>query len=83
MFKSLQMRMTFVLILLIVCIMMVVGTFILHGTSTFYMRDFTTNMNTVFTSETMETLTRQAQGENAYVAVNNLLALFRSGAFLG
>lgn len=76
MFKSLQMRMTFVLILLIVCIMMVVGTFILHGTTTFYMRDFTTKMNTVFTSETMETLSRQAQGENAYVAVNNLLAAY-------
>ncbi|MBQ1375618.1 MAG: HAMP domain-containing protein [Clostridia bacterium] len=76
MFKSLQMRMTFVLILLIVCIMMVVGTFILHGTTSFYIRDFTTKMNTVFTDETKETLSRQAQGENSYVALNSLLSAY-------
>ena len=76
MFKSLQMRMTFVLILLIFCIMMVVGTFILHGTTSFYIRDFTTKMNTVFTDETVETLSRQAQGENAYVAINSLLSAY-------
>ncbi len=76
MFKSLQIRMSFVLILLIVCVMMVIGTFILHGVSSFYTRDFTTQMNTVFTDSFCETLNRQAQSENAYSGVNTLLRAY-------
>jgi two-component system sensor histidine kinase VicK len=76
MFKSLQMRMSFVLILLIVCVMIVVGTFILQGTTSFYTQDFKKQMNTLFTPDFVDTLNKQSQGENAYAAINNLIAAY-------
>ena len=76
MFKSLQMRMVFVLILLIVSVMLVVGTFILNSTTNFYNEDFTKQMNKVFTKEYVDTLTKQSENEDAQNVINRILGAY-------
>lgn len=63
MFRSLHMKLVLVLVLLIVSVMAVVGTFLINSVTSYHIEEFQSQMSSVFTSEFILTLEQNA-GEN-------------------
>ena len=63
MFRSLHMKLVLVLVLLIVSVMAVVGTFLINSVTSNHIEEFQSQMSSVFTSEFILTLEQNA-GEN-------------------
>ena len=61
MFRSLHMKLVLILVLLIVSVMAVVGTFLINSVSTYFLEDFSTQVDRVFNEEdTMRSLQESA-----------------------
>ena len=60
MFRSLHRKLVLVLVLLIVSVMAVVGTFLINSVTSYHIRSFQSQMSTVFTSEFILTLEQHA-----------------------
>lgn len=76
--RSLQMRLVLVLVLLIVSVMAIVGTFMLNQVSVYYFDDFTEQMNSVFNAEVFAMLKNEAQAENGAERLNAALEAYSS-----
>jgi len=60
MFRSLHRKLVLVLVLLIVSVMAVVGTFLINSVTSYHIREFQSQMSSVFTSEFILTLEQNA-----------------------
>ena len=60
MFRSLHRKLMLVLVLLIVSVMAVVGTFLINSVTSYHIREFRSQMSSVFTSEFILTLEQNA-----------------------
>ena len=60
MFRSLHRKLVLVLVLLIVSVMAVVGTFLINSVTSYHIREFRSQMSSVFTSEFILTLEQNA-----------------------
>ncbi len=71
MFRSLHMKLVLILILLIVSVMAVMGTFLINSVGNFYLKDFHDQVTGVFTSEMLVSLNEAAQegGEDQLASV--------------
>ncbi|MBO4928958.1 MAG: HAMP domain-containing protein, partial [Clostridia bacterium] len=65
MFRSLHRKLVLVLVLLIVSVMAVVGTFLINSVTSYHIREFQSQMASVFTSEFILTLEQNAGDGNA------------------
>ena len=65
MFRSLHRKLGLVLVLLIVSVMAVVGTFLINSVTSYHIREFQSQMSSVFTSEFILTLEQNAGDGNA------------------
>ena len=61
MFRSLHRKLVLVLVLLIVSVMAVVATFLINSMTSYHIREFQSQMSSVFTSEFILTLEQNAQ----------------------
>ena len=75
-FRSLHMKLVLVLILLIVSVMAVVGTFLLNRVSAFYFDEFTAQMNAVFTPALFTTLKTEAATENGSARLKEAISAY-------
>ena len=64
MFRSLHMKLVLILILLIVSVMAVMGTFLINSVGNYYLKDFHDQVTGLFTSEMLVSLNEAAQGED-------------------
>lgn len=81
MFRSLHMKLALILILLIVSVMAVVGTFLVNSVGNYYLEDFQTRVESVMTengSETLRSLEKAARGENGPEQIMSILAAYES-----
>ena len=53
MFRSLHMKLVLILVLMIISVMAVVGTFLINSVNTFYLDSFYEQMQSVFTADTI------------------------------
>ena len=65
MFRSLHRKLVLVLVLLIVSVMAVVATFLINSMTSYHIREFHSQMSSVFTSEFILTLEQNAQDSGA------------------
>ena len=63
MFRSLHMKLVLILVLMIISVMAVVGTFLINSVSTFYLDSFYEQMQSVFTTDTILSM-EEAAAEN-------------------
>lgn len=81
MFRSLHMKLVLILILLIVSVMAVVGTFLVNSVGNYYLEDFQSQVENVMTgnsSETLLSLEKAAEGENGPNQIISILDAFKS-----
>ncbi len=72
------MKLVLVLVLLIVSVMAIVGTFMLNRVSVFYFDDFTEQMNSVFNAELFAMLKNEAAAEDGAARLNTAVAAHSS-----
>ena len=60
MFRSLHRKLVLILVLLIVSVMAVVGTFLINSINTFYLNSFYEQMQAVFTTDTIRSMQEAA-----------------------
>lgn len=68
------MKLVVILVLLIVSVMAIVGTFLLNRVSVYYFDDFTEQMNSVFSAELFSALKAEASAENGAERLASALA---------
>ncbi len=79
MFRSLHMKLVLILILLIVSVMAVMGTFLVNSVGSYYLDDFQTQIESVMTgngNETLLSLEQAAQQADAPIRIMNILDAF-------
>lgn len=76
MFRSLHMKLVLILVLLIVSVMAVVGTFLINSVSNFYFEDFQRQVGDVFTSDLLAELGQTAKGENGGERLSETLSYY-------
>lgn len=72
-FRSLHMKLVLILVLLIVSVMAVVGTFLFNRVSAHYYNDFTEQMNAVFNANMFTTLQSEAVGDEGAARIKNAI----------
>lgn len=77
MFRSLHMKLVLILILLIVSVMAVMGTFLINSVSNFYLMDFNEQIESVFTPDMLQTL-NQAAAEKGGEQVGRIVQAYTS-----
>lgn len=78
MFRNLHMKLVLILILLIVSVMAVVGTFLINSVGNFYLEDFQEQVYNVFTSETLSTIEEVSDNPNALEQIDRILDTYSS-----
>lgn len=79
MFRSLHMKLVIILILLIVSVMAIMGTFLVNSVGSYYLNDFETQIENVMTEnnyETYRSLEQAAQEEDAPDRIMEILSAF-------
>ena len=76
MFRSLHMKLVLVLVLLIISVMAVVGTFLINSVATYNIEEFREQMLRVFTQEFILTLEKSASSEQPENALREVLEAF-------
>ncbi len=76
--RSVQMKLVLVLVLLIVSVMAIVGTFMLNRVSVYYFDDFTEQMNSVFNAELFYMLKNEAQAPDGADRLKTALEAYSS-----
>ena len=75
-FRSLQMKLILVLMVLNLLVMAIVGTFLLGRVSSFYYDEFTTQMNAVFTDSMYHMLQNEAKAEDGATRLKDAVGAF-------
>ncbi len=83
MFRSLHMKLVLVLILLVVSVMAVVGTFLINSVTAYNIDEFKTQMTEVFTQEFILTLEKSAGEEQPVQSIAEKLEAFSGPRGLG
>ncbi len=78
MFRSLHMKLVLILVLLIVSVMAVVGTFLINSVSTFYLDSFYEQIQGVFTPDMIFSM-QQSAAESAEKGLDTILSAHKSG----
>ncbi len=78
MFRSLHMKLVLILVLLIVSVMAVVGTFLINSVSTFYLDNFYEQIQGVFTPDMISSM-QQSAAESAEKGLDTILSAHKSG----
>lgn len=78
MFRSLHMKLVLILVLLIVSVMAVIGTFLINSVSTFYLDSFYEQVQNVFSPDLIRSL-QQAAAESQEEGLQAILAAHKSG----
>ncbi|MGI6336174.1 MAG: ATP-binding protein [Eubacteriales bacterium] len=73
MFRSLHMKLVLILILLILSVMLVVGTLMMNRVTSFYLSEFRTQMEDVFTTQFLGELRDEANGADAATRLRDML----------
>lgn len=73
---SLHMQLVLTLVVLIVAVMIVVGTFLINRVSTYFFDDFTEQMNSVFTANVYTALKNEAASENGAERLETVLEAY-------
>ncbi|MDY3619309.1 ATP-binding protein [Agathobaculum sp.] len=76
MFRSLHMKLVLILVLLIVSVMAVVGTFLINSVSTFYLDSFRDQVQSVFTREMNRSLQQIVAGGGDEAALKQAVSAF-------
>ena len=76
MFRSLHMKLVLILIILIVSVMAVVGTFLVNSIGNYYLEDFQQQIYSVFNGETMRSLEEAAQQQDGATQIGDVLSAF-------
>ncbi len=76
MFRSLHMRLVLILVLLIVSLMAVVGTFMISSVSSYHINDFRDEMQSVFTTDFIKTLNAEAEKPDAVSRLKDMLSAY-------
>ncbi len=77
MFRSLHMKLVLILVLMIISVMAVVGTFLINSVSTFYLDNFYEQMQSVFTTDTILSM-EEAAAENGADGLITIVDAHRS-----
>ena len=77
MFRSLHMKLVLILVLMIISVMAVVGTFLINSVSTFYLDSFYEQMQSVFTTDTIISM-EEAAAENGADGLITIVDAHRS-----
>ena len=77
MFRSLHMKLVLILVLMIISVMAVVGTFLINSVSTFYLDSFYEQMQSVFTGDTILSM-EEAAAENGADGLLTIVDAHRS-----
>lgn len=75
-FRSLQMKLILVLLVLSLSVMAIIGTFLLNRVSAFYYDEFTTQMNAVFTDSMYSMLQNEARAEDGATRLKDAVGAF-------
>ena len=75
-FRSLYLKLVLVMVLLIVSVMAIVGTFLLNSISNFYVDTFREEMAAVFDTETIAKMEKLAVGDQAPETLKGVLAAY-------
>ena len=78
MFRNLHMKLVLILILLIVSVMAVVGTFLINSVGNFYLEDFQEQVYNVFNSETLSTIEEVSDDANSLEKIERILDTYSS-----
>ena len=78
MFRNLHMKLVLILILLIVSVMAVVGTFLINSVGNFYLEDFQEQVYNVFTTDMLSTIEESVGEENALDQIGMILDTYSS-----
>lgn len=78
MFQSLHMKLVLILVLMIISVMAVVGTFLINSVSTFYLDSFYEQMQSVFTTDTILSM-EEAAAENGADGLITIVDAHRNG----
>ena len=77
MFRSLHMKLVLIMLLMIISVMAVVGTFLINSVSTFYLDSFYEQMQSVFTTDTILSM-EEAAAENGADGLLTIIDAHRS-----
>lgn len=75
-FRSLQMKLILVLMVLNLSVMAIIGIFLLNRVSAFYYDEFTTQMNSVFTDSMYSMLQNEAKAEDGATRLKDAVGAF-------
>ncbi|MBQ3055129.1 MAG: HAMP domain-containing protein [Oscillospiraceae bacterium] len=75
-FRSLQMKLILVLMVLNLSVMAIIGTFLLNRVSSFYYDEFTSQMNAVFTDSMYSMLVSEAKAEDGATRLKDAVGAF-------
>lgn len=78
MFRNLHMKLVLILILLIVSVMAVVGTFLINSVGNFYLEDFQEQVYNVFNSETLSTIEEVSDDYDSLEKIERILDTYSS-----
>ena len=76
MFRSLHMKLVLVLVLLIVSVMAVVGTFLINSVTSYHIQEFESQMSSVFTGEFILTLEQNAAASTDGRALREMIEAY-------
>lgn len=76
MFRSLHMKLVLILVLLIISVMAVVGTFLINSVSNFYFEDFQKQVGDVFTRDLLEELGQTARGGDGGERLSKMISYY-------
>ncbi len=77
-FRSLHMKLALILVLLIVSVMAVVGTFLVNNITSFYIDDFRQQVSTVFSTEVIADIEKNAYSEQAADKIYDIISVHSS-----
>ena len=83
MIKSLHLKLVLILVLLIVAVMTIVGTYLINSVTSYYIEEFGTQMQSVFTVETFETLQKAAAESDGVLRIEGILSAYSGLLGLG
>lgn len=78
MFKSLHMKLVVILVLLVVSVMAVVGTFLINSVTSFYINEFSNQISLVFTTDFIQTLDKNASSDTPVESIHEVLSAYSS-----
>lgn len=78
MFKNLHMKLVAILVLLVISVMSVVGTFLINSVTSFYINEFSNQVALVFTTDFIKELNQNAKSDASIESIHEILTAYSS-----